>query len=32
MVRDIGYTIIAYAELTAVVLFVSSLIIGWRFM
>jgi hypothetical protein len=32
VVREIYYTIIAYAELTAVVLFVSSIIIGWRFL
>jgi hypothetical protein len=32
MVRNIDHTIIGYAELTAVVLFASSLIIGWRFL
>jgi len=28
--RDSGYTIIAYAELAAVVLFITALTIGWR--
>jgi hypothetical protein len=28
MVHDIGYTVIAYAELAAVVLFITSLIVG----